>query len=145
MGLPSPGIFSTPPSKTWRQILDQSIEDAKEALIAAQAPEGYWSYHLEADTTIPSEYIMMMHFMDEIDDLLQQKFAVYIRSKQNNQGGWPLFYGGKSNISCTVKAYYALKLAGDSVSAPHMVSAREQVLSMGGAARSNVFTRIQPF
>ena len=142
MGLPPPGIFSTLPSKTWHQSLDRSIEDAKEMLIAAQAPEGYWSYHLEADATIPSEYIMMMHFMDEIDELLQQKFAVYIRSKQNNQGGWPLFYGGKSNISCTVKAYYALKLAGDSTSAPHMVSAREQVLSMGGAARSNVFTRI---
>lgn len=142
MGLPAPGILSKHPSKTWHQILDQSIQDAKGALIAAQAPEGYWSFHLEADATIPSEYIMMMHFMDEVDELLQQKLAVYIRSKQNNQGGWPLFYGGKSDISCTVKAYYALKLAGDRTSASHMLNAKEQVLSMGGAARSNVFTRI---
>ncbi len=142
MEFPSPGLYSTRPSQTWHQILDQSVEDAKEALIATQAPEGFWSYHLEADCTIPSEYIMMMHFMDEIDVLLQQKFARYIRSKQNTQGGWPLFYGGNTDISCTVKAYYALKLAGDSTSAPHMVSAKEQILSMGGAARANVFTRI---
>ena len=142
MGLTPTSIYSTHPAKTWEELLDQSVEKAKNALIDAQSPKGYWCYQLEADCTIPSEYIMMMHFMDEIDQPLQQKFAKYIRARQNQEGGWPLFYGGNTDVSGTVKAYYALKLAGDSISAPHMVSAKDRILTLGGAARSNVFTRI---
>ena len=84
----------------------------------------------------------MMHFMDEIDQSLQRKLAVYIRARQNANGGWPLFYGGQTDLSCTVKTYYALKLVGDDINSPHMNRAREQILSLGGAAKSNVFTRI---
>ncbi len=80
--------------------------------------------------------------MDEIDDALQAKMARYIRANQMEGGGWPLYFGGEMNISCSVKAYYALKLAGDSVDAPHMRRAREAILARGGAARANVFTRI---
>ena len=85
---------------------------------------------------------MMMHFLDEIDAVLETKIAVYLRAHQMPNGGWPLYHGGDFNISCTVKAYYALKLAGDDVDAPHMVRARAAILERGGAARSNVFTRI---
>jgi squalene-hopene/tetraprenyl-beta-curcumene cyclase len=85
---------------------------------------------------------MMMHFMDEIDGLLQEKLAHYIRSHQTEDGGWPLFFGGQPNLSCTVKAYFALKLAGDATGSAHMLKARNLILSMGGAAKSNVFTRI---
>ena len=67
---------------------------------------------------------------------------MYLRANQAEHGGWPLYYGGELNISCTVKAYYALKLAGDSPDAPHMVRARKAILERGGAARANVFTRI---
>jgi squalene-hopene/tetraprenyl-beta-curcumene cyclase len=59
-----------------------------------------------------------------------------------SNGGWPLYQAGEFNMSCTVKAYYALKLAGDDVNAPHMARARAAILERGGAARSNVFTRI---
>jgi squalene-hopene/tetraprenyl-beta-curcumene cyclase len=111
-------------------------------LIAAQDPQGYWLYELEADCTIPAEYIMMMHFLDEIDAGLQAKIAFYLRSRQAPHGGWPLYQGGDLDISGTVKAYYALKLAGDSPNAPHMQKARAAILQRGGAAKSNVFTRI---
>jgi squalene-hopene/tetraprenyl-beta-curcumene cyclase len=122
--------------------LDRAIGEARNALIAAQDAQGYWLYELEADCTIPAEYIMMMHFLDEIDAGLQQKIAVYLRSRQGSHGGWPLYQGGDLDISGTVKAYYALKLAGDSPNAPHMQKARAAILQRGGAAKSNVFTRI---
>lgn len=118
------------------------ITRASEALRAEQHPEGYWSYEFEADCTIPAEYILMMHFMDEVDAALESKIAVYIRAKQGNDGGWALYPGGEMDLSCTVKAYYALKLAGDSPDAPHMAHARAAILARGGAVNVNVFTKI---
>ena len=122
--------------------LDRAVADVRDALIARQSAQGYWLFELEADCTIPAEYIMMMHFLDEIDAALEKKLAVYLRTHQAEHGGWPLYYGGDFNISCTVKAYYALKLAGDDPDAPHMARARTAILEHGGAARANVFTRI---
>jgi len=122
--------------------LDAAIEMATEALVAHQKPDGHWVFALEADATIPAEYIMLMHYLDEIDEGLQQRIARYLRKIQDKDGGWPLFHGGEYDISATTKAYYALKLVGDSPEAPHMVRARQAILAKGGAARCNVFTRI---
>ena len=122
--------------------LERGVRAAQEAVLTAQDPAGYWCYELEADCTIPAEYIMMMHYMDEIDAGLERKLAAYLRTRQMDHGGWPLYYGGAMDMSGTVKAYYALKLAGDTIDAPHMIRAREAILAHGGAARSNVFTRI---
>lgn len=122
--------------------LDSAIERAKDHLLRLQRQEGYWVFELEADCTIPSEYILMMHFMDEIDEDLQGKIANFLRVHQTEDGSYPLFRGGEGDISCTIKVYYALKLAGDDIDAPHMRKARAWILSHGGAARANVFTRI---
>jgi squalene-hopene/tetraprenyl-beta-curcumene cyclase len=122
--------------------LEAVIAAARDALLARQHAEGYWLFELEADCTIPAEYILMMHFLDEIDSVLEAKMAVYLRAGQAAHGGWPLYHGGDFNISCSVKAYYALKIAGDPIDAPHMVKARAAILAYGGAARANVFTRI---
>jgi len=127
---------------TFDRELDSAVSRAREALLSLQRPDGCWCFPLEADCTIPAEYIMMMHFMDEIDPELEGKMAVYLRERQAGHGGWPLFHGGRFDISCTVKVYYALKLAGDSPDDPHMARARKAILDCGGAARSNVFTRI---
>jgi squalene-hopene/tetraprenyl-beta-curcumene cyclase len=127
---------------TSQTTLDRCIENAHDALLNAQHAEGYWLYQLEADCTIPSEYVFMMHYLDEIDPVLEAKIAVYLRARQADHGGWPLYYGGELDISASVKAYYALKLIGDSPEAPHMQRARKAILERGGAARSNVFTRI---
>jgi squalene-hopene/tetraprenyl-beta-curcumene cyclase len=126
----------------FKERLEESIVKARDSLLSLQQPDGYWCFELEADCTIPAEYILMMHYMDEIDEDLQAKIAVYLRTRQGNHGGWPLFYGGKFDMSCSVKTYYALKLAGDRPDAPHMVRARDAILAHGGAARSNVFTRM---
>jgi squalene-hopene/tetraprenyl-beta-curcumene cyclase len=122
--------------------LDHAIEAARDALIRRQSDSGRWQFELEADCTIPAEYIMMMHFLDEIDADLERKLTTYLRERQADHGGWPLYHGGKLDVSCSVKVYFALKLAGDSPESAHMVRAREAILRHGGAAASNVFTRI---
>jgi squalene-hopene/tetraprenyl-beta-curcumene cyclase len=122
--------------------LERAIRHAANALLDLQHPDGYWCFELEADCTIPAEYILMMHYMDELDSQLESKIASYLRARQGEDGGWPLYYGGNAEISCSVKAYYALKLAGDNPDLPHMVKARQTILRLGGASRANVFTRI---
>jgi squalene-hopene/tetraprenyl-beta-curcumene cyclase len=125
-----------------RDAVDAAVAQARDALLHAQRPDGHWCYELEADCTIPSEYVLMMHYMDEVDAALQAKIAVYLRQRQAAHGGWALYHGGDFDVSCSVKAYYALKLAGDPIDAPHMTRARAAILAHGGAARANVFTRI---
>ncbi|MGH8299141.1 MAG: squalene--hopene cyclase [Steroidobacteraceae bacterium] len=122
--------------------VDQAVAAARDALIGLQKADGHWLFELEADCTIPAEYILMMHYLDEIDPELERKLAVYLRDKQAAHGGWPLYLGGELDLSCTVKVYYALKLAGDDPDAPHMRRAREAILARGGAAHVNVFARI---
>jgi squalene-hopene/tetraprenyl-beta-curcumene cyclase len=122
--------------------LDRVIADVRVALKASQADEGHWVYELEADATIPAEYILLEHFLDDIDPAVEAKLARYLRRTQGEHGGWPLFHAGDMDISATVKAYYALKLAGDDIHAPHMTRARTAILARGGASKANVFTRI---
>ena len=104
--------------------------------------EGCFVYEFEADCTIPAEYIMLMHFLGEIDLKLEKKISKYLLESQSNDGGWPLFYNGESNISASVKAYYALKLSGISPSATRMKKAKEFINKNGGAESVNVFTKI---
>ena len=122
--------------------IERVIDEAAAALCGLQRDDGHWLFELEADATIPAEYILLNHFLDEIDPETEARLGAYIRTRQADHGGWPLFHGGALDINCTVKAYYALKLFGDDPQAPHMARAREAVLAAGGAARCNVFTRI---
>ena len=121
--------------------LETLIASSAKGLAQRQNEDGHWLFELEADATIPAEYIMFMHYMDEIDTELQEKISVYLRRIQNPDGGWPLFHKGDMDISATIKGYYALKLAGENIDMPHMVNARKLILAAGGAERSNVFTR----
>jgi len=139
----NPNIFNASSSvKQESNQLDMAIDQAQKALLSLQNNAGYWVFELEADCTIPAEYIMMMHYIGDIDKVLQAKLANYLRSRQAKQGFYPLFTGGEGDLSCSVKVYYALKMAGDSIEAPHMKKLRAYILSQGGAAKANVFTRI---
>ena len=124
------------------KAVESVIEDAWKALKETQRDDGHWVFKLEADATIPAEYILLNHFIGEVEEDIEAKLANYIRSVQGDDGGWPLFHAGDMDVSCTVKAYYSLKIVGDDINAPHMKRAREAVLAHGGAAKSNVFTRI---
>jgi squalene-hopene/tetraprenyl-beta-curcumene cyclase len=124
--------------------LDTTVNKAAAALMQSQHADGHFVFELEADATIPAEYILLRQYLGEPDDLeLERKIGVYLRRIQGDHGGWPLYHGGSLDISATVKAYFALKMIGDDIEAPHMVRAREAILARGGAAASNVFTRIQ--
>ncbi len=137
-----PAPPAAPSTLDARPDLETAIARGLATLEREQHADGYWCYEFEADCTIPAEYILMMHFMDEVDQALEQKLAVYLRSHQAAEGGWPLYYGGAMDLSCSVKVYFALKLVGDDPEAPHMASARQVILEKGGAACANVFTRI---
>src|SRR5712672_3229847 len=126
-----------------RPALDGSIAAATQALIDCQRSDGHWVFELEADSTISAEYVLLKHHLDEpLEAVLEQKFAVYLRRQQGAHGGWPLFHDGDFDMSASVKAYFALKMIGDSPDHAHMRRAREAILARGGAKQSNVFTRI---
>jgi squalene-hopene/tetraprenyl-beta-curcumene cyclase len=121
-----------------------AVRRAAGALARRQYPDGHWLFELEADATIPAEYVLLEHFLARIDEPLEAKIGVYLRSIQDREhGGWPLFHDGAFNLSASVKAYYALKAIGDDPGAPHMARARAAILDAGGAERTNVFTRAQ--
>src|SRR2546430_4028018 len=122
--------------------LEKSIASATEALLGYRQADGHWVFELEADATIPSEYVLLRHYLaDHGDAVLEAKIANYLKRIQGAHGGWPLVHDGPFDMSASVKSYFALKMIGHSVDAPHMVRAREAIRSRGGAAGSNVFTR----
>ena len=134
-------IDQSPYAESFHGEIDRVIEEMAGWLRDASRDDGHWVFELEADATIPSEYVLLRHFLGEPNVEAEPKIGRYLRRIQGAHGGWPLFHEGDFNISATVKAYFALKLIGDDVDAPHMVRAREAILAFGGAARSNVFTR----
>src|SRR5215813_13112674 len=130
------------PAEVDGKSLQTTISAATRALLDYQRGDGHWVFELEADSTIPAEYILLRHYLAEpVDAVLEAKIAKYLRRVQGAHGGWPLVHDGDFDMSASVKAYFALKMIGDSIDAPHMVRAREAIHARGGAINSNVFTR----
>jgi squalene-hopene/tetraprenyl-beta-curcumene cyclase len=123
--------------------LESGIAAATKALLDGQQADGHWVFELEADATIPAEYVLLRHYLGEpVNAALERKIAAYLRRIQAAHGGWPLVHGGDFDMSASVKAYFALKMIGDPIDADHMRRAREAILARGGAERCNVFTRV---
>ena len=122
--------------------LAETLVQSGTALLQRQYRAGYWRFDVEADTTIPSEYILFQHLMGTVDKEREQRLADYIFSRQLPDGSWPLYEGGSGNISATVKAYFALKTVGCDPAGEAMRRACAWVRNNGGAERVNVFTRI---
>jgi len=125
--------------------IDAAVDRAAAALADAQRADGHWVFELEADCTIPAEYVLLRHYLGEpVDAELEAKIGRYLRRIQSPEHhGWGLFHAGGFDISASVKAYYALKMIGDDPDAPHMARARGAILAAGGSEAVNVFTRIQ--
>ncbi|MDP7251567.1 MAG: squalene--hopene cyclase [Planctomycetota bacterium] len=121
----------------------EAIIRSQNYLLGRQHEEGYWCGFLgNWDGTLVSDYIMFMHFLGDVNETHVRKGVNFILSRQNEAGGWGLYPGAESDVSATVKAYFALKLAGYSAGDPIMERARKEVLRMGGLDRVNSFTRI---
>jgi squalene-hopene/tetraprenyl-beta-curcumene cyclase len=130
------------PSHPGLDMIEAAIGRAANALLATQRPDGHFVFELEADVSIPAEYILFRHFLgDPAPGEIESKIGAYLRRTRADHGGWALVADGKFNISSSVKAYYALKVIGDDPDAPHMRHARDAILARGGAAATNVFTR----
>ncbi len=124
------------------RAVDDAIDAAAKALRDRQNPDGHWRFELEADATIPAEYILLRAFRGEARNLeLERLIAAYLLRIQEPHGGWPLVHGGPLDMSASVKAYFALKTMGHDPEAPYMSACREAIRKRGGAVRSNVFTR----
>ena len=122
--------------------LANTLVQSGAALLERQSRAGYWRFDLEADTTIPSEYILLQHLLGTVDQEQEQQLADYILSRQLPDGSWPLYEGGPGNISATVKAYFALKTVGRDPAEDALRRACAWVRNNGGAEQVNVFTRI---
>ncbi len=136
------------PSSIWkrreedsRNTLDQAIERSRDFFFREQTSQGYWWAELESNVTITAEYIMLFHFMGMVDKEKERKMANYLLSKQTEEGFWTIYYGGPGDLSTTVEAYFALKLAGYPTEHPAMVKARAFILEKGGIIKCRVFTK----
>src|ERR1700688_3311461 len=120
------------PEHARREGLEKAIERGADHLLSLQYEAGYWLGELEADTTLESDYIYYLHVLGKAEPERIAKLANYVRRKQLPEGGWPIYPGGPCELNATCKAYFALKLAGDSPDAPHMAKARAIVHKLGG-------------
>lgn len=141
-------IHRLPPS-IWKKMvaesqnpLDKAIERTRDFFFREQLPDGYWWAELESNVTITSEYIMLFHFLGMVDKERERKLANYILSKQTPEGVWTLWHKGPGDLSTTIEAYFALKLAGYSAEHVAMRKAREFILANGGVIKARVFTKI---
>ncbi len=144
-----PGKIHHLPSTIWKKMvgdaqnpLDKAIERSRDFFFSEQLPDGYWWAELESNVTITSEYIMLYHFLGMVDKPRERKMAQYILSKQTDEGSWAVWFGGPGELSTTIEAYFALKLAGYSAEDAFMCKARKFILSKGGILKARVFTKI---
>ena len=144
-----PASFSPRTSTPPRRFTAPS-DDAVQAAIAAaqgnllrlQKPDGHWVGELFVDSTLCSDYVAFMHWRGKVRVDIQEKCAAHIRRRQLPDGGWNIYEGGPSDLNASVKAYFALKLAGDSPNDPWMVEARASILRRGGIPKTNTYSKL---
>jgi squalene-hopene/tetraprenyl-beta-curcumene cyclase len=144
----SPKMSNGPPTRRsarWSALpLDAvapALERTRDWLLERQNEDGYWLGELEGDTILESEYVLLMAFLGRENDPVCDRCARYIQDQQLSDGGWAIYPGGPTEVSASVKAYFALKLTGVSPQEPAMVRARQAILAAGGASACNSFTR----
>src|SRR5438045_844472 len=150
MATNSPNLISLPSARPETGIsytandsqIASAISQAQENLLRQQKPDGHWCGELFVDSTLCSDYVLYMHWLGEIDPELQERCAQHILKRQLSDGGWNIYFDGPSEINASVKAYFALKLAGYSADLPFMLEARANILRLGGIPRMNTFSKL---
>lgn len=127
--------------ESWLQEVGAALDRGRDGLRAAQKPDGHWVGELEGDTILESEFILLLAFLGKRGDPRIHLAANYLLTKQGTDGGWSNYPGGPAEVSVSVKAYFALKLAGHAAEEPLMVRAADRIRALGGAEATNSFTR----
>ncbi|MFF5447748.1 squalene--hopene cyclase [Streptomyces sp. NPDC012888] len=122
--------------------VERAVARATADLLARQDPAGWWKGDLETNVTMDAEDLLLRQFLGIRDEPTTRAAARFIRGRQREDGTWATFHGGPPELSATIEAYVALRLAGDPPDAPHMVRASAWVRAHGGIAAARVFTRI---
>ena len=125
----------------WFEELAAGVARGRAGLLARQQPDGHWVGELEGDTILESEFVLLLAFLGKLDDPRIRPAANYLLKHQQPGGGWANYTGGPAGISASVKAYFALKIAGHSANEPHMTRAAGVIRALGGAEATNSFTR----
>src|SRR5437899_7122046 len=150
MATNSPNLISLPSARPEIGVsyaandsqIASAISRAQENLLAQQKPDGHWCGELFVDSTLCSDYVLYLHWLGEVDREIQDRCTQHILRRQLPDGGWSIYYGGPSEINASVKAYFALKLAGYSADLPFMREARANILRLGGVPRVNTFSKL---
>src|SRR5213082_3703211 len=150
MATTSPNLISLPSARPETGVvypandsqIASAISRAQENLLDQQKPDGHWCGELYVDSTPCSDYVLYMHWLGEVDRELQERCTQHILRRQLPDGGWNIYFGGPSEINASVKAYFALKLAGYSADLPFMREARANILRLGGVPRVNTFSKL---
>jgi squalene-hopene/tetraprenyl-beta-curcumene cyclase len=119
-----------------------TLARAREHALELQHPDGWWQGELETNVTMDAEDLLLRQFLGIRDDQQTNAAARWIRSQQREDGTWANFFQGPADLSTTVEAYVALRLAGDEPAEPHMKRARDWILDQGGVEATRVFTRL---
>src|SRR5438477_8236255 len=114
--------------------LQSALQQARQCLLSLQKPDGHWCGELQGDTILESEYILLMAFLGRDQEPRVKKAGRYILSQQRPDGAWSNYPGGPDDLSVSVKAYFALKVAGHPAEAPYMRRACAAIRALGGAA-----------
>ena len=128
----------------------ETLRRAAQSLLARQTPEGYWWADLTADTTLESDFILLQLWLHPPANgvwnpptrSLIDKAAHSILDRQLPDGGFNIYAHGPSEVSATIKAYTALKLAGLAYDDPHLARARERILALGGLQAANSYVKV---
>ncbi|MHB8675187.1 MAG: squalene--hopene cyclase [Candidatus Acidiferrales bacterium] len=121
--------------------IEDAVERSAKHLLSLQAADGYWWGELEADTTLECDHILLHYILGDSENEKVRKLANYVRQKQLDDGGWNIYPGGPAELNTSVKAYFALKLAGDAPRAAHMERARAKIHELGGLEATNSYVR----
>src|SRR5579872_2797455 len=122
--------------------LSDTIDRGVNYLLSLQASEGYWMGELEADTTLESDYIFYLKVINKAHPDRIAKLANYVRRRQLDDGGWNIYFGGPSELNATIKAYVALRLAGEDPQCDHLQRAARRIHELGGLEGANSYTRL---
>lgn len=122
--------------------ISESLRKTQSYYLDQQHPDGYWWSELESNVTITAEYLMLLHFLELRDGETDRKITNNLLRHQRADGTWALYWGGPGDISTTVEAYFALKLAGVSADSEPLKKAREFILRAGGVEATRVFTKV---